>query len=291
MVEIIKCLIRRYRIRSLREKCLRAIDGGRIDMLKERFNGLPQEVAYWLTEREVQELLPNLGRCELAGEKFRTEGDFVEALNALHINPNQIEILVKKARHVGGALKYLEYRHYLGMSVARVVALDLDRGKSRQILDLGCGAGFFLFALRLCGHDGIGIDREENADGFDVEGPDVFNEIRNIQQVNYLHHTIKSTNPVPPDLGKFDLITGFDCWFDGEYSAGRTYTPWGSDQWRQFLIQISCCLRPGGRLHLEVNDKWEYSEGYYYPEDISTLIPAEQFEGGISNRTMSLIRR
>lgn len=291
MVEIIKRLIRRYRVRSLREKCLRVIDGERIDMLKERLNGLPQEVAYWLTEREVQESLPNLRCCELARKKFRTGDDFVEALNALHVNPDQIRVLVEKARHVGGAIKYLEYRKYLEMNVARVVALGLDRGKSRRVLDLGCGAGFFLFALRLCGHDGIGIDRKENADGFDVEGPDIFTEIRNIQKVNYLHHIIKPKNPVPADLGEFDLITGFDCWFDGEYSVGRVYTPWDSAQWRQFLIQISRCLRRGGCLHLEVNDKWEYSEGYIYPGDTSALIPFENFEGGISNRTMSLIRR
>ena len=46
-----------------------------------------------------------------------------------------------------------------------------------------------------------------------------------------------------------------------------------------------------GHLHLEVNEKWEYSEGYIYPGDTSALIPFENFEGGISNRTMSLIRR
>jgi len=260
-------------------------------MLKERFSELTREVAFWLTESEIRESLPKLRSLELAGKKFRTEGEFVEALNVLSINPNQIKTLTKKARHVGGAFKYLEYRKYLEMNVARLVALDLDQAKSMKVLDLGCGAGFFLFAAQLCGHEGIGIDRGENLEGFDRDGPCVFNEIRKLLQVNYIHHTIRPDKPVPPDLGEFDLITGFDCWFDGEYSAGRTYIPWSSDQWRQFLIQISCCLRQGGRMHLEVNDKWESSEGYYYPEDINEVIPLEKFEGEISNRTMSLTRR
>jgi len=33
-------------------------------------------------------------------------------------------------------------------------------------------------------------------------------------------------------------------------------------------------------VHLEVNEKWKYSEGYIYPEDASALIPFEIFDGG-----------
>ena len=44
--------------------------------------------------------------------------------------------------------KYADVEHWLKINLPRVRDLKLDRSPPKQILDLGCGAGFFLFRRR-----------------------------------------------------------------------------------------------------------------------------------------------
>ena len=291
MVEIIKRLIRRYRVRSLREKCLKSIDLELFEALENQLEDSMRTYTYLLHESEILEVFPNQKNRWLTGKRYRTEDELVEALNARRINPIQVETLVKKARKLGGAAKYLEYGRFIDLNVARVVDLNLDRGRSKRVLDLGCGGGYFLFALELCGHKGLGVDRETNEEGFDLEGPKVFDEIRKALHVDSCRHTITPEMPMPKNLGKFDMITAFNCWFDGEYSTGRQYTPWDCSQWRRFLENMSENIECEGRIHIETNDKWEYAKDYYFPEDRSGLMPENKYSGKISGCTLSLIRK
>src|SRR5262245_66568700 len=58
--------------------------------------------------------------------------------------------------------KYLRLPLYLRDSVARAVALGLDRSPPLRVLDLGSGAGYFLLACRHFGHDALGFDLPAN---------------------------------------------------------------------------------------------------------------------------------
>src|SRR5262245_9373748 len=58
--------------------------------------------------------------------------------------------------------KYLDVRRSLRANLKRAQAVGLLRDcvppGSRPVLDIGCGAGFFLFIARLHGYDALGLD-------------------------------------------------------------------------------------------------------------------------------------
>ena len=52
---------------------------------------------------------------------------------------------------------YEDAKYWIGVNVKRAQDLWLDRSPPLQILDLGCGAGYFLYLCRLLGHEGLGV--------------------------------------------------------------------------------------------------------------------------------------
>ena len=57
-------------------------------------------------------------------------------------------------RYAGSSDRYAKYadvEHWLKINIPRVRELKLDRSPPKQILDLGCGAGFFLFVAKQLG--------------------------------------------------------------------------------------------------------------------------------------------
>src|SRR5437870_6670738 len=54
--------------------------------------------------------------------------------------------------------KYVEAERFLRMNIRRVQDIGLDRMRPQHILDLGSGAGYFLFVARTLGHSGLGLD-------------------------------------------------------------------------------------------------------------------------------------
>ncbi len=56
---------------------------------------------------------------------------------------------------------YEDAKYWIGVNVRRAQDLWLDRSPPLQILDLGCGAGYFLYLCRLFGHEGLGFDTDE----------------------------------------------------------------------------------------------------------------------------------
>ncbi len=57
---------------------------------------------------------------------------------------------------------YEDAAYWIGVNIKHVQDLWLDRAPPLQILDLGCGAGYFLYLCRLFGHEGLGIDTGED---------------------------------------------------------------------------------------------------------------------------------
>ena len=90
---------------------------------------------------------------------------------------------------------------------------ELHRLAPREILDLGCGGGFFLFVARALGHRGLGLD---------VGGIPLFDDLVDLLGIDRVEYRISGLEMLP-DLGrKFDLITAFATAFQG----GR------EDSWR-----------------------------------------------------------
>src|SRR5213075_664678 len=104
-------------------------------------------------------------------------------------------------RYAGSSDRYAKYadvEHWLKINLPRVRDLKLDRSPPKQILDLGCGAGFFLFLARQFGHRGVRVD----VDDFPLS-----NELIDLFGVERVTWRIRAHRPLPDFSRKFDLIT------------------------------------------------------------------------------------
>jgi SAM-dependent methyltransferase len=141
--------------------------------------------------------------------------------------------------------KYFEAGRWLKLNIRRAQDIGLDREKRPlHVLDLGSGAGYFLFVCRELGHSGIGLDVPEPA----FYG-DIFAQF-GLERVVW---RIGAGEPLPESLlsrGKFDLITAFSIAFNGHKSANI----WGPEEWNFLLEDLRTrYLAPGGRIYFDLN--------------------------------------
>jgi SAM-dependent methyltransferase len=177
---------------------------------------------------------------------------------------------VNGQQKIGGAKKYLNLKHFLPFNIKRYHSLNLPT-QSLAIADLGCGAGYFAFYAILQGHFVLVLDRDAGSDHFDSQGQQAFDMMTDFFKLPKVKHTILPFQHLPSELDQLDLITGFNTWFDGRYEANRTYVPWTLDEWRFFLEDCKGRLRTGGRLHLELNEKWEIGKNYFHVPGLQAL--------------------
>src|SRR5437588_6682052 len=57
-----------------------------------------------------------------------------------------------------GPPKYLDLETWIQINLQRVRELELDYAPPSSILDIGCGAGYFLYISKLLGHNVLGLD-------------------------------------------------------------------------------------------------------------------------------------
>jgi SAM-dependent methyltransferase len=147
--------------------------------------------------------------------------------------------------------KYLDLERWIGINIRRIRALELDLSRPKRILDLGCGAGYFLYIAQLLGHSGLGLDMDRVS---------MFREITRLLGVHRVVQRIDAFRPLP-DLGqKFNFITAFMICFNDHKMPGL----WQVPEWEFFLDDLAKHLTPRGRVWLELNQ--EYDETFYTPE-------------------------
>jgi SAM-dependent methyltransferase len=134
--------------------------------------------------------------------------------------------------------KYLRARWYLREGLCRARALGLDRGRSRRILDLGCGAGYFLVAARSMGHE---------VHGFDLDDNEIFNRISAAFGLRRLAGRIDAFAPLDLPPPRFDLITAFSITFD------RGSRRWRREEWQFLIRDLRRSLADDGRIFLRLN--------------------------------------
>jgi SAM-dependent methyltransferase len=159
-------------------------------------------------------------------------------------------------RHAGSTDRYAKYASaepWLKINLRRVRELGLDRSDPKNILDLGCGAGFFLFLTQQLGHSGLGLD----VDDFSVP-----NELIDLFQVRRETWRIRAFQPLPDFGRQFDLITGFSAAFNRNEDESRG---WGAEEWRFFLDDLERRLKPGGMIVFEVNSG---KDKRYFPPEV-----------------------
>jgi SAM-dependent methyltransferase len=147
--------------------------------------------------------------------------------------------------------KYLDLREWMRINVQRVRELELDYEPPSSVLDIGCGAGYFLYICKTLGHEVLGLDM----DSFPM-----FRELTDLLQVPRVIARIDAYRPLPNFDRKFDVVTAHLICFN----AHKSEKLWGAPEWDFFLNDIASHLAPGGRVWLELNR--EYDGSYYSPE-------------------------
>jgi SAM-dependent methyltransferase len=148
--------------------------------------------------------------------------------------------------------KYADVERYMKLNIERVQDLGLHRCVAQDILDLGCGGGFFLYICQQLGHRCLGLD---------LEWFPLFTELLNLLGVERRTWEIKAFQPLP-DLGrKFDWITGFSTGFNRVKRK-----PWRVAEWEFFLNDLDQHLRPAGKIFFALNP--EGRGGRYYDDEL-----------------------
>jgi SAM-dependent methyltransferase len=168
------------------------------------------------------------------------------------IDQNRLrEIQARYARSPAHPSKYAEVERWMKLNIERVQDLKLNQMPPQDIVDLGCGGGFFLFICQQLGHRCLGLDTGETP---------LFTELVDLFHVERKIWKIKAFEPLP-DLGrKFDWITGFSTGFNRAHGS-----LWGPKEWDFFLNDLEKHLQPGGRMFFALNPA---ECGWYYTNEL-----------------------
>src|SRR5438045_3359252 len=93
--------------------------------------------------------------------------------------------------------KYLDIGRWIEINIRRIREVELDLSRSKRILDLGCGAGYFLYIAQLLGHSGLGLDMNRVA---------MFRDITRLLGVRSVVQRIEALRPLPHFAPQFGLI-------------------------------------------------------------------------------------
>ena len=148
--------------------------------------------------------------------------------------------------------KYLDLEKRLRLNIKRAQDLNLQRLPPHEILDIGCGGGFFLFVAQSLGHRGLGLD---------VSGIPVFDRLIDLLGVDRMVYKVIGFEKLPDFGRKFDLITAFATAFHGSRADDWR---WDEAEWDFFLTDLKDNLKPGGRIFLDLNAA--YDGQYYTPQ-------------------------
>ena len=97
-------------------------------------------------------------------------------------------------------LSYADLELWVARAWKEARRLELDNSQPIDVLDIGTGPGYFPFVCQKLGHRCVALDRPG-------EFP-FWQAIRRWLGVNrVVEHTIKPFEPLPAEIGRFDLVT------------------------------------------------------------------------------------
>jgi SAM-dependent methyltransferase len=121
--------------------------------------------------------------------------------------------------------KYLNLSKWISKNLRRVRDLELDFGRRKRILDIGCGAGYFLHICNWLGHDVVGLD---------IDDVPMYREMTQLLGLDRIVWRVEPFKRLPRLAIKFDLITAFMICFNGHKGPNL----WATNQWRFFLVLL-----------------------------------------------------
>jgi len=144
--------------------------------------------------------------------------------------------------------QYDDAAYWMQVNVERVQDLWLDRSPPLRILDLGSGAGYFLYICESLGHEALGLDTDTEP---------LFHGTTALLNVRRVIWRINPNEPLPDLPGKFDLITAHRVCFNRISRApDGTWKEWTPADWRSFIQDVRArFLKDDGRLLLDFNPR------------------------------------
>ncbi|HSZ77361.1 MAG TPA: methyltransferase domain-containing protein [Chthoniobacterales bacterium] len=153
--------------------------------------------------------------------------------------------------------KYLDTRKWIERSLQQVRRLGLVLNPPSDVLDLGCGSGYFLFAVKQLGARVLGVD---------LDGDPIFNDMVRLLGIERVGFAVTRRVKLPEFGGrKFDLVTAWMICFN---NYDRADTIWVADDWNFLLDDLSERLTPEGRIVFSMN---EQLDGKFYSREIGEL--------------------
>jgi SAM-dependent methyltransferase len=136
--------------------------------------------------------------------------------------------------------------YWIEINIERAQDLWLDRAPPMRIVDLGCGAGYFLYVCKYFGHEVLGFDTDNEA---------LFRATTALLDVARVIGRIERQTPLP-DLGaKFDLVAAHRICFH-RIGRVRDGVEWSPADWEFFINDIRTrFLNENGRLILDFNPR------------------------------------
>lgn len=162
------------------------------------------------------------------------------------------EVIASHASEGYDSYKYFDKQQWLRAKMMRVIELGLDKSPPLSVLDIGCGAGYFLYSCKHLGHDVHGIDLPDYA---------FYRDMIALWGVPRTGFRVEPYKPLPALGKRFDVVTAHQICFNGH----KTEHMWGPDEWDYMLNDLQeNLLEPGGTIALEFNE--EPGIGFYTKE-------------------------
>jgi SAM-dependent methyltransferase len=169
----------------------------------------------------------------------RLRAEYSEVADGVTVDNNDM-----KRRFEINYSKYFDLDYWFRYHWRHAKTLGLDQSDNPQrVLDLGCGAGIFLYVCQQLGSSGAGID---------IEMP-MYQQMAGVLGVDYLPGRISPMTPLPAALTGFDVISAIAIKFDRPDFADRHAKVWQLAEWKFFLADLKTRLNPGGRLYIKPN--------------------------------------
>jgi len=146
--------------------------------------------------------------------------------------------------------------YWIDINIERMQDLWLDRAPPLRILDLGCGAGYFLYVCKHFGHHVL---------GFDTDSEPLFRATTELLDVPRIIGRVERQTLLPDLHQSFDLVTAHRVCFH-RIGKVRDGLEWSINDWEFFITDIrSRFLSENGRLLLDCNPRPNGSS-FYTPE-------------------------
>ena len=162
------------------------------------------------------------------------------------------EVIANHASEGYDSYKYFDKQLWLRSKMMRAIELGLDKSSPLSVLDIGCGAGYFLYCCKYLGHD---------VHGMDLPHYEFYRDMIALFGVPRTGFRIEPYKRLPVLGKRFDVVTAHQICFNGH----KTERLWGPEEWEFFLNDLQeNLLEPGGTIALEFNEEPEI--GFYTNE-------------------------